>query len=78
MAVAANREPGPKETEVVGRMVVTGIHSSKFRIDLRTIELLSSKRTHRHGYIWRGRKEKTKEKENLGLNPEKYQYLMVT
>lgn len=78
MAVAANSKPGPKETEVVGRMVVTGIHSPTFRTDLRTTELLSSKRTQRHGYIWRGRKEKTKEKENLGLNPEKYQYVMVT
>lgn len=70
MAGAAKR----KETEVVGRMVVIGMYGPKFRIDLRTIELLSHKQTHGHGYAWRGRKGKTKEKENLGLNPEKYQY----
>lgn len=70
MAGAAKR----KETEVMGRMVVIGMYRPKFRIDLRTIELLSHKQTQGHGYAWRGRKGKTKEKENLGLNPEKYQY----
>lgn len=71
MAVAANRESSPKETEVVGRMGVRGMYGPKFRTDLRTIELLSHNK-----YI--NIDLSGEEKENLVWNLEKYQYLMVT